>query len=181
MRKGTRNLLLTAGVGGLALYFMGKSGAAAPASSAGTARYVGDYDSDPNYSGYNPGSIMQVSPPGYGIGTSSDGGGNIMQVTPPWISPPATGGGSGTAPWWRRRYGKHIKDANSSYYGSPGSGSIPWGMNNIEYGNPWGSSSSNQIDGGYYDPNAAFGPSAVELEQSGSIATMASDIDAGAY
>jgi hypothetical protein len=182
-KKDTRTLLTLAGVGAAAYYLMKRS--APPAST--TARYVGYFDprmgsqaGDPYNIGMDPssdGSVIDfMGPGGPGTGTGygpdpSSGPGyatppHIIDYLPPPGGPDPSGGGDatpphiirgqGSHPWWRRRYGRHIQDANSSY--------------------GWGGWQPPMLS-----PYSGYGPSAVEMEQPGSIAAMASAIDAGAY
>lgn len=179
MKKSERNWLYMGGAALTALYFIGKAnpmGAAAatvpapatPASSGRGGRRnrgMGYYQDGGYQNGTgdpsqfdDPGNIMWQTPPN-----------NIMRMGDPnnimWQQPPGGDPSSGGHPHWRQRWGRHIRDANSTSSQT----NWPWWFNQIEYGHPWG-------PGGDW-----WGGSRVEYERPGSIATMASEIDAGAY
>src|SRR5262249_33325698 len=133
---------------------------------------------DPNYSGINPGSVNFLSPDDpY---RSSYDGGSVID----FLSPPGGGNGGGggyaTPPhvinWQagganpnRRRY-RRLRDANSQGYWG-----MPWWRGGGSYAQPWWGQQP------IMSPWSGFGPSAVEMEQPGSTAWMASQLDAGAY
>jgi hypothetical protein len=92
-------------------------------------------------------------------------------LEPVTVTPPHTLSGLGDAPdpggWgWRQRRARRM-------------GVSPGQYQSIEYGAPpWAS-----VGPGWapYSPSAAFGPSAVEMETPGSVAFLASEIDAGNF